>query len=436
LPLVSALWGVALFSYLFGLYSSANDLAPARFVYSALRPAKKLVAGLIGRVSVPYAKTSAVETVETRAPADLSPGLTLISGVGPKGTLFAKLIDAKGVARHSWDLDWFTHWPNPDHVPEAERPKQRPGTHVHGMVLSPNGDLTYNYEYLGLIKVDACGRVKWRLPRQTHHSLFEDEQGALWTADTRITQTPRADLPGYKPPYFTYAILQVSPEGKILQEIDVFDLFKRNHLMGLLYQSSVNNDAPISTGDTLHLNNVTVFPTSMKPGLFKPGDIMVSFRNINAIIVFDPKTRLVRAQLIGRFVRQHDSRFVDGSTISVFDNNNVGAPPDQGASRIVEYSFADGTEKVLFEGDAAHPFYSYIMGKQHRLANGNLLVTESVKGRVLEVDDEGRVIWTYNNIVKPGIAGLVEDAQRIAPDVLSEASVARISAQCATTAKL
>jgi hypothetical protein len=303
-------------------------------------------------------------------------------------------------------------------------------------VLSQNGDLTYNYEYLGLIKVDACGRVKWRLPRRTHHSLFQDEQGNLWTSEAKVSQTPDPKLPGYKPPFFTYNILEVSPEGRVLREIDVFNLLKQNHLTGLLYLSSVDNDAPIITGDTLHLNDVTVLPSTMKPGLFKAGDIMVSFRNINTIIVFDPKTGLVRAQEVGRFVRQHDADFVDGSTISVFDNNNVGAPADQARSRIMEYSFADGREKVLFEGNAQHPFFSNIMGKQQMLANGNLLVTEAVKGRVLEVDGGGRIIWTYNNILKPGLAGLVEDAQRIPPAFLSEPQAAQLTAQCSKTVSL
>lgn len=429
------IWGVVLFSYLYGLYSGKFGLFPAPMVDMAVSPAEKLVAKMTGQVAIPYKLSKARGGAFPIHPERMQPGLTLMSGAGPQGALFVKLIDANGVTKHAWDLDWFDHWPNPDHVPARERPKQRPGTHIHGIVLSPNGDLTYNYEHLGMVKVDACGHVKWRLPRFTHHSLFEDESGNLWTSEASTSPNPPADFPGYQPPYFTYHILQVSPEGKILQEINVLDLLRRNHLAGLLYESSLENDSPRPAGDILHINDVEVFPASMKPGLFHPGDIMVSFRNLNAILVFDPKTGLVRALEVGRFVRQHDANFIDGSTISVFDNNNVGDPPGRASSRIVEYSFADGHEKVVFEGDARHPFFTNIMGKQRRLENGGLLFTEAVEGRILETDREGDVIWTYNNIVRPGVAGLVEEAQRISPNFMSEARLAEIHAQCLKTAR-
>ncbi|MBR7619192.1 aryl-sulfate sulfotransferase [Phenylobacterium sp. 20VBR1] len=430
LPLLSMFWGVALFSYLYGVGSQEYDLFPADLVHAAVVPAKKAVATVIGHVSVPYAKTTAKQTITVLKPEAMQPGLTMLSGVGDRGALFVKLVDAQGRAHHTWDLDFFSHWPNPVHVPADERPKQRPGTHIHGMSLSPNGDLTFNYEYLGTMQVDICGRTKWRLPRQTHHSLFRDEDGYFWTSEAKIAHQPRPDLPGYKPPFFDYKILKVSPQGKVVEELDMFNVIQRSGYTGLLYQMSQDNDRPQVTGDTLHVNRVEVFPASMTPGIFKPGDIMVSMRNINTVIVIDQRTHLIKTVIAGRFVRQHDTRFVDGSTISVFDNNNIGAPDEQASSRILLYSVAHNSEKVLFEGNAEHPFFTYIMGKQHQLENGGLLVTEAVKGRAIEVDREGHVVWTYNNIIKDGLAGLLEDAQRIPPGVLSEARLAELSAAC------
>ena len=41
--------------------------------------------------------------------------------------------------------------------------------------LLDTGDLIFNYENLGLVRVDVCGNVVWRLPYRTHHSIWRDE---------------------------------------------------------------------------------------------------------------------------------------------------------------------------------------------------------------------------------------------------------------------
>jgi hypothetical protein len=105
--------------------------------------------------------------------------------------------------------------------------------------------------------------------------------------------------------------------------------------------------------------------------------------------------------------------------------------PARQSSRIVRYSVPDGRETVVFQGTAQHPFYSYIMGKHQWLPNGGLLVTEAVNGRAYEIDKSGRVVWTYTNILKPGLAGLMEEAQRVPPAFMTPDRLAQLSAGCA-----
>ena len=62
-------------------------------------------------------------------------------------------------------------------------------------------------------------------------------------------------------------------------------------------------------------------------------------------------------------------------------------------------------------------FYTDVMGKHQWLQNGNLLVTESTKGRAFELDQNGNIVWQHVNLVdQEGWVGLVGEAQRLSTD--------------------
>jgi hypothetical protein len=76
---------------------------------------------------------------------------------------------------------------------------------------------------------------------------------------------------------------------------------------------------------------------------------------------------------------------------------------------------ATDSVETVFEGSTAIPFYSNIMGKHQWLPNGNLLLTESMKGRAVEVTPDGERAWEFVNYVRPGTVGLMEEVQRLEP---------------------
>jgi hypothetical protein len=399
--------------YGYGYYSHRLQLFPAKFVAYIEDGVNKFVVKSQEKLPFQYSETKQREAIVNPNPEAMAPGLTLISRVGRDDKLLAEVIDADGTVIHRWSLDWFDIWPNATHLPDNLIPKEPPGSHIHGMVLMEDGGLIFNYDQLGMARVDAKSQVVWRLPYRTHHSIYQAEDGNIWVPGMITHKKPLEWLSYYKPDFDEYTILEVEPtEGRILREISLPKLFQENELQGLLYLSSLGLH-PESQGDTLHMNDVKLFPEDMTPGFFKPGDVMVSLRNINTVLVFDLKTRKKKFLSIGPFVRQHDPDFVDGDTISVYDNNDS-APAESGVqSRILLQKAPGGEVSVAYQGTPEQPFFSFLLGKHEWQENGNLLIADSRNGRVFEVTPSGEIVWEYYNIVNEGVVGFVEDAQRL-----------------------
>jgi hypothetical protein len=340
-------------------------------------------------------------------------GLNLITRIAAGGMLSVDVTDLDGKRLHQWSIDWFKIWPDAKHVPAYLVPQAEPGTMVHGAVLLENGNLVFNFEYLGLVCLDFNGNVVWRLPYQTHHSVARDDDGNLWVCGQKLRTQPMEQIPCLELPFKEDTILKVTPEGKIVREWSVVELLYKNGKEGLLYVSSNRHDYPIISGDILHLNDVEPFRAPRKEGLFKKGDILVSLRNISTVFVFNQETGKIKFIHTGAFVRQHDPDFVDGETISVFDNHTLGLGDFQWQSRILLVSARDRSVKTFYEGTKEHPFYTGIMGKHQWLPNGNLLITEALFGRAFEIDKDGKTVWEYNNFIDDGCVSLLSEATRL-----------------------
>lgn len=360
-----------------------------------------------------YFETDATVRARVHDADAIQPGLTLVTFLGANDHQFIQVIDREANVVQQWRVDWFDLWPEADHLAEDIRPKELPGAIVHGVLLMADGGVLLQHDACGLVRLDVCGHVMWRLPARTHHSLHLDDRGHIWTS-IRHTRHERPDgLFAYQPPFEEYTIVEISPEGKILQEVSIFDLLRENDLTGYLLMSSFNDDQPTVGGDTLHVNDVEVFPSSLEPGVFRPGDVMVSMRRPSTVVVFDLERRAVRHVSTGGFVRQHDPDFLDGNSFAVFDNHHVGARHEGVQSRIVVEEVRTGRRKIAFQGTSDQPFFTDIMGKQQWLPNGNLLLVEATTGRVLEVDGEGRLVWEFVNVIGDGLAGAVSEGTRL-----------------------
>jgi len=341
------------------------------------------------------------------------PGLNLIPRITAAKELVVDVTTLDGRKLHTWVLNWQKMWPDAKHVPGRLRPWSPPGTIIHGVALMENGDLVYSYEYLGLLRVGRGGEVRWRLPYQTHHSIHVHDDGNLWVCGQKEHTEVDPRFPNRTPPFEEDTVLVVSPEGRIVEEWSVLELLNREGLSGLLHLGSQENDITSVGDDLVHLNDVEPFPEKMTPGFFGPGDVMVSLRNLNTILVVERATKKIKFLSIGRTIRQHDPDFLDGNRISVFDNHNDQSVGSAQRSRIVIITAPANTLEVYFEGSARLPFFTRTMGKHQWLPNGNLLLSEGNSGRGLEIDKDRQLVWSYVNEVEPGFTAYATEVQRL-----------------------
>ena len=341
----------------------------------------------------------------TLQPDAVQPGVTLVisswDGQG-EWTPEVRLMDREGTVLHRWRIDRNALFPDSSTARGGLPSRQL----IHGSHLRPNGDLLVNLQYIGTVRLDACGRVRWRVPYGSHHSIAQAEDGSYWiSGTTRMPQATTDRYPegfqGLDGPTWLDQILHVAPDGRVLDRINVLDLLYANGLeyhLARVYQPDAETDAP-RTKDLTHMNDVEPLPASMEDEypLFEAGDLLVSLRDLHLVLVVDPTSRTVKWHAAGPFVQQHDPDFMGEGWIGVFDNRDDFTPRGTmlGGSRILALQPHTDSTKVLFPTSHSAPFYTDIRGKWQHLDNGNLLLTESMAGRVVEVTPDGRTAWEW-----------------------------------------
>lgn len=339
-------------------------------------------------------------------PARVAPGLTFLTLYTEAG-MEARLIELDGTVRHRWQVHFDDVFPETPHI---DWRGDASSIYWHGAHLFPNGDILFNFmggnfPYAGgLVRLDKDSRIVWKLARNTHHDIAVAEDGTIWVPALRYHREALPQFPDLKPWYYEDTILKVSPAGEVLDEISVLEALKS--FPGAL--SVTYEDArAIEQIDPLHVNNVEPLPAAIAAQfpMFEAGDLLVSMRNANTLAVLDPETRQAKWLLTGRVQRQHDPDFLANGNILVFDNRGQTEDAQQcGFSRIVEIDPL--TQNIVWQYRGCSGEFRFATGhrgEQVELPNGNILVSATNQGEVVEItrDAEPRIVWRFVN----GLAG-------------------------------
>jgi hypothetical protein len=314
--------------------------------------------------------------------------------------------DGKVVAR--WPVRFHDLFPNPDFIPARQAPKTDWNIETHGALVLPDGSVVFNFEYGGTAKLDRCNNVQWTIRRQTHHSIERAEAGGFWVPG-RSWIIGDSSYPPFETPFREDSVFRVSEGGKIVSEFSVVKLLY-DHLKAVLTATGswFQPDMPWDE-EIIHLNKVEELTSDVAPAfpMFEAGDLVLSVRELNLILVTDQTGSAVKWWQIGPWLRQHDPHFMRDGRIVLFNNNifwNVVTDPAKRTSlgtplvsQVLAVDPSTRRTEVLYGGAPGQEMLSVIRGKASVTPAGHLLITEPDGGSVREVDHDRRIVWRYVN---------------------------------------
>lgn len=331
--------------------------------------------------------------------------LVLLAGFFDDGNEL-RLVRRDGSIVMRWPVAFSEIFTSTEHV--REPPATDWNTDTHGALIEPDGSVVFVFEYMGLVKLDRCGALEWKVAAPVHHSVERAAAGGYWAPGRNyVLEEATAAFPPFSAPYNEDTVLRISEDGEILQERSLVALFYRAGMQAWL---TVMHNSELR-GEILHLNKVAELEPGMAADfpMFAAGDLLMSIRELNMILVADPELQRVKWWRIGPWIRQHDPEFKIGGHISVFNNNAYQSafgpdnyfekshPTIPRVSDIIEIDPATDEHRRVYGGVKGQEFLTVVRGKHELTARGGLLVTEFEAGRVFETDSSGRTIWEYVN---------------------------------------
>ena len=253
--------------------------------------------------------------------------------------------------------------------------------------------------------IDACSNLLFQNnDDEFHHSIEIDVDGNIWAPSRMYPQRLPSKKVGNKivseGGYYDDAIVKLSPDGKILFEKSVSEIFIENKLEYLLF--SVGDRS--FTKDPIHLNDIQ--PVNFDSQYWLKGDVFLSLRHQSMVLLYRPSTNEIVWQGVGHFFHQHDVDILDNHRISVFNNNS---------KDFENGNLVDGTNEVIIYDFKSEIYSSYMHnslikqdvrtitgGRSEILPNGDLFIVENNYGRSLYFNSDGSLRWSHVNRASDG----------------------------------
>jgi hypothetical protein len=286
----------------------------------------------------------------------------------------AVLVGPDGEVVKTWKLSTA-------HLPVNTRPGHQ--KNLYGASILPDGSIIFLMQEPGggIVKVDWCGRNVWALEGLYHHTVSPNDDGGFWTYEGRQSD-------------FDHILALVDIEtGKVRKRINMRAVRSANPDTHIFHLQSAPKKIP--RGDATHGNDIEELPERLanKFPMFSPGDLLISFKTTNLIMVLDPTTLKVKWWRIGPWDRQHDPDWGEDGLITVYSNNARGVGENSNIIAIDPDTFES---KNILAGED-YDFYSSLNGTHQRTPSGGVLVASSRQGRVFEVDSDGDIVFDFVN---------------------------------------
>ena len=339
-------------------------------------------------------------------------------GRGGRGADYARLIRRDGSEVARWSL-------------KALKPTST--DIVHGILAEPDGTLTLSLYERTLAQVDRCGAPSFQLEGPFHHDLTRAESGGYWALGANLLprwEATEAYLWPHASDFFRSkteaeietedlghthirddTIVRLDEQGRRLLEFSLHKVLYEGGLGHLLGMRDIGRER------LTHSNSIQELPTGMAPAfpMFAAGDLLLSLRLVNTLLVMDPATRRIKWHQTGPWYHQHDARFQPDGTITLFNNrylSYLGTPNPSLRSNILRVDPATGEVSVVMGSEISEGagFYTSARGQHQMLPSGDVLVVQAEGGRVVQFSPQGEILWEYINRYDEGQVAQIVNA--------------------------
>lgn len=301
----------------------------------------------------------------------------------PYGSRRADLIDARGSVLHSWSATTSMGW---QHVELGED--------LSLYVIA--GDRPSAAARNSLFKLDRDSNLLWTSGEDAHHDLDVADNGDIYvlTRGRRLIEYRGETLP-INENYITV----LDREGRLKNKTSIFDLVKRHvpdqvvrRLRELGNRRKKNGGERFPRGlDILHTNTLEIFTRDL--AYAKKGSILLSLNRLSLVVIIDSQMeREVWSWGPGEIDHVHMPTLLRNDNLLMFENGS-----ERKHSRVIELEPV--AKQIVWEyvGNPREDFFSGTRGSAQQLSSGNILITESNKGHVVEIGRDKEVLWEYWN---------------------------------------
>jgi len=254
-------------------------------------------------------------------------------------------------------------------------------------LFSAGGTFLLNVQDRGIFRIDEFSRASWKFDAPSHHDVYAAASGEVVAPEHRR----RPGSPAYEGEILDDGVLVLDADGKLREEISLYDLFLDSPYAFLLPRTRLAEYRGKDGVEPFHLNHVEVLDgslSSLSP-LYRAGNLLISLRHLSCVAIVDSRNRkILWAWGPGNVVFQHDPTMLPNGDVLIFDNGLK-------SSQVVEVD--PRTDRVVWSYAPHDGFFSPQLGAAQRLENGNTLVTESDRGYAFEVSPAGEVVWRFAN---------------------------------------
>jgi outer membrane protein assembly factor BamB len=300
-----------------------------------------------------------------------------VSGHAPE----ALVLDMDGAVLHRWRLPF-----------EDAFDEEKGGVNTaywRRALPLPDGSVVAIFQAGGMVKVDRDSNLLWAVDEGFYNDLEVTDDGTILAIGKAARVVPEINLEERVLEDF---IVAVSAEGVVLGRFSLLRAFLDSPFSKMLTPMK-------DRGDIFHTNTLEWLDGSRveRSELFRRGNLLVSLREVDVVAIVDPLREIVEWASRGPWDAQHQPTLLADGNLLIFDNRGAG-----GRARVLEFDLTNGTVAWEYTGSEGNRLMSPEAGSCQRLPGGTTLITESERGRAIEVTRDGEVVWEF---VSPHRAG-------------------------------